>query len=101
MPNIKSAIKRVEVAKRNRQHNLAYRSAVRSLVKQYLAALRIYIQTPSPEQLATTELALSAAYSKIDRAVRSGVVHKNNADRRKSRLKLMLNKVTQPAAVAS
>ncbi|WP_218079278.1 30S ribosomal protein S20 [Anthocerotibacter panamensis] len=101
MPNIKSAIKRVDVAERNRQHNLAYKSAIRSLTKQYLTALKTYTQSPSPEALITTETALSAAYSKIDRATRSGVLHKNNAARRKSRLKLMLSKALgQPAPIA-
>jgi len=93
VPNIKSAIKRVDVAERNRQHNLAYRSAIRSLVKQYTTALRTFTQKRTPENLSTTETALSAAYSKIDRAVRSGVIHKNNAARRKARLKLLLNKL--------
>ncbi len=92
MPNIKSAIKRVDIAERNRQHNLAYKSAIRSLTKQYLAALKVYIQTPSAEGLQTAETALAAVYSKIDRAVRSGVLHKNTAARRKSRLKALLNK---------
>jgi len=93
VPNIKSAIKRVDVAERNRQHNLAYRSAIRSLVKQYVNSLRTFTQARTPEALATSETALSAAYSKIDRAVRSGIIHKNNANRRKARLKLMLNKI--------
>jgi len=98
VPNIKSAIKRVDVAERNRQHNLAYKSAIRSLTKQYLTALKAYRLAPSPETLKAAEDTLAAAYSKIDRALRSGILHRNNADRRKSRLKLLLNK-SLPALV--
>jgi len=99
VPNIKSAIKRVDIAERNRQRNLAYKSEIRKLTKQFTTAVRSYVQAPSPESLTVAQKALSAIYSKIDRAVRSGVLHKNNAARRKSRLMRLLKKADpQPVA---
>lgn len=84
--NIKSAIKRIEVAERNRLRNKAYRSAVKTLTKRYLSALDAYAADPSPETMAVVQKQLAEAFSKIDRAVKRGVYHRNAGDRRKSRL---------------
>lgn len=97
MANIKSAIKRVEIAERNRLSNKAYKSAVKTLSKKYLQTVAAYTADPSPELLAEVQAKMSAAYSKIDKAVKRGVLHTNTGARKKARLARVLNKSAQPA----
>ncbi|AHB88085.1 30S ribosomal protein S20 RpsT [Thermosynechococcus sp. NK55a] len=98
MANIKSAAKRAQIAERNRLRNKAYRSAVRTLIKNYLNAISQYSADPTPEKLAEVHQRLNLAFSKIDKAVKRGVLHRNTGARRKARLTRILNKTLQPAA---
>lgn len=98
MANIKSAIKRVEIAERNRLRNKAYKSAVRTLMKKCMAAADTYAAQPSPEALETVKITLSSAFSKIDKAVKRGVLHPNTGARRKSRLSREVKKQTAPVS---
>jgi small subunit ribosomal protein S20 len=84
--NIKSAKKRVQIAERNRLHNKSYKSAVRTLMKKCFEASIHCASDPSPEAQQAMQSALSAAFSKIDKAVKRGVLHPNNGARKKSRL---------------
>jgi small subunit ribosomal protein S20 len=84
--NTKSAIKRVQIAERNRLRNKAYSSAVKTLMKKYFSSLEAYAANPTPELKQEVQERMSAAYSKIDRAVKRGVLHRNNGARKKSRL---------------
>jgi len=84
--NTKSAIKRVQIAERNRLRNKAYSSAVKTLMKKYFSTLEAYAANPTPELKQEVQQRMSAAYSKIDRAVKRGVLHRNNGARKKSRL---------------
>jgi small subunit ribosomal protein S20 len=84
--NTKSAIKRVKIAERNRQRNKSYKSAVKTLMKKYLTAVDAYAANPSPESKQEVLAHMAAAYSKIDKAVKCGVLHANNGARKKSRL---------------
>jgi len=43
--------------------------------------------------VAEAEIAVKDALSTLDRAVQKGILHKNNADRRKSRMAVRLNKM--------
>jgi len=79
VPNIKSAIKRVEVAERNRVRNRFWKSNMRTARTKVEEA----IDGAKPADAAT---ALHQAYATIDKAVSKGVLHKNAANRRKSRL---------------
>jgi small subunit ribosomal protein S20 len=79
VPNIKSAIKRVDVAERNRVRNRFWKSNMRTARNKVEEA----IDAAKPKDAA---LALHEAYATIDRAVSKGVLHKNAANRRKSRL---------------
>jgi small subunit ribosomal protein S20 len=88
--NIKSAIKRIQIAERNRLHNKSYKSAVKTLMKRYLAAVNDYSTNPTPEAMEEVQRSMSAAYSKIDKAVKRGVLHPNNGARKKSRLAKVL-----------
>jgi small subunit ribosomal protein S20 len=84
--NIKSAIKRVEIGERNRLRNKSFKSAVRTLMKNCFTAVDKYKAEPNPDALAEVEAKMSAAYSKIDKAVQKGVFHKNNGAHKKARL---------------
>lgn len=83
MPNIKSAKKALRVAQRRRAYNKPIRSRAKTLIKkaEQLIALR-------SEQAAA---AVRAAISALDKAAEKGVIHKNNAARRKSRLMKKFN----------
>jgi small subunit ribosomal protein S20 len=76
LPRIKSAKKRVEVAERNRQRNIAVKSAVRTAIKKVLVAAEAEAAAQNLKQ----------AYSLIDRAVLKGILHKNTGARYKSRV---------------
>ncbi|AFY53305.1 SSU ribosomal protein S20P [Rivularia sp. PCC 7116] len=97
MANSRSALKRVQVAERNRLRNKSYKSALRTLMKKYFVTLEKYTAEPSEELKKEVLDSMSAAYQKIDKAVKRGVLHRNNGARQKSRLAKKLNAVTQAA----
>ncbi len=94
MANTKSALKRVQISERNRLRNKAYKSAVRTLMKKCLLAVEACGDSPDPEALKTAQDAMSAAYSKIAKAVKRNVIHKNNGARKKASLAKAFKKVT-------
>lgn len=101
MANIKSALKRIEIAERNRLHNRSYKSAVKTLSKAYLTAAEAYQADPTPDNLVTAETKMAAAYSKIDKAVKRGVLHPNTGARKKSQLARALKRQEAQGAAAS
>ena len=94
MANSKSAIKRIRTSERNRLRNKAYKSSLRTLTKKYLGAVEEYTANPTPENLETAKQSMSAAYSKIDKAVKRKVLHRNNGARKKSKIAKALIKAT-------
>ena len=79
MANIKSAIKRNKQNEKKRIRNRVYRGEART----FIAKARVAISGKDAEAAkAATLIAISA----LDKAAQKGVVHKNNAARRKSRL---------------
>ncbi len=94
MANTKSALKAMRQAERRRVRNRVIRTRTRTYVKKARIAI-----SGAPEAPATEE-ALRQAISALDRAVTKGVIHRNNAARRKSRLMRQLQQVrgTQPTA---
>lgn len=98
MANSKSAIKRIRVAERNRLRNKTYKSAVRTLMKKCFQAVESYSSEPSEETKKNTNEALAIAYSKIDKAVKRGVFHRNNGARKKARLAKALKAVENQAS---
>ena len=84
MPNIKSAKKRVLIAERNHAKNVAVKSRIKTAVRRVLEALK-------DNQDKVQEL-LSNAYKLLDKSVSKGVLHKNTAARKKSRLTKYVNK---------
>ncbi|MDR6122296.1 30S ribosomal protein S20 [Neobacillus drentensis] len=79
MPNIKSAIKRVKTTEARNAQNTTAKSAMRTAVKKVEAAV-------STNDAAATKEALVTAASKLDKAAAKGLIHKNAAARKKSRL---------------
>jgi small subunit ribosomal protein S20 len=98
VPNIKSAQKRVQVAERNRLRNKNYSSAVKTLIKKYFAAVEIHTTKPTDETEKSVQESMAAAFSKIDKAVKTGVLHRNNGARKKSRLARVLKQAQGPVA---
>jgi len=84
MPNTKSAERRMRSSARKHTQNISVKSRLHTLEKNYLAALG----AGKKEDAATALRAVSSAF---DKAVKSGVVHKRTADRKKSRLSVRLN----------
>jgi len=79
LANIKSAIKRNKQNEKKRIRNRVYRGAARTLVVK--AKTAIEKQTPEEARDATLK-----AIRMLDKAAQKGIIHKNNAARRKSRL---------------
>ena len=98
--NNKSSKKRIEIAERNRLHNRSYKSAVRTLIKRCFTACTAYSQQPGDAAKEAVQTTLNAAFSKIDKAVKVGVLHRNNGAHQKSRLSAAVKKAVEPAAKA-
>lgn len=101
MANIKSAIKRIQTAERNRLRNKSYTSAVKTLIKRYFTAVSDYAASPGPEQMQEVQRCMASAYSKIDKAVKRGVLHPNTGARKKSRLAKALKQFDSVETAAS
>jgi small subunit ribosomal protein S20 len=86
MPNNASAKKRMRQEVTRRAHN----RSVKSLVRTEVTKARVAIATPAVNSEDSFE-AVRKAISELDRAAKKGVIHKNNAARRKSRLMKQLN----------
>jgi small subunit ribosomal protein S20 len=84
-----SVMKRIAVAERNRCRNKSYKSTIKTLTKKYLEAS----QHISSENNKGLEIMLAAVYSKIDKAVKRGILHNNNAARKKSILAKALRNI--------
>mgnify|MGYP001764226242 CR=1 FL=1 len=84
MANNKSAIKRVKITAKKTARNNIIRSKVRNSIRKFKVAV-----TNNTE---TSDATLQYAISQIDKAVSKGILHKNNAARKKSRLTKRLNK---------
>ena len=78
MPNIKSAKKRVIVTKSKTARNKARNSALKTAIKKANAAIEA--------NSADKDILVKAAIKKIDQAEVKGLIHKNNAARKKSAL---------------
>jgi small subunit ribosomal protein S20 len=92
--NIKSALKRIQITERNRLQNKTYKSAIRTLMKKTFQSAEAYGSEPSEDNLASVNTNLAAAFSKIDKAVKCKVIHKNNAARKKARLAKAIQKAS-------
>ena len=86
MANIKSSKKDVISSKIAYEKNKANKSALKTELKKFDAAL-------TAADKAAAEVAYKAAIVAVDKAVKLGLLHKNNAARKKSSMTLKLNKL--------
>lgn len=86
MPNIKSAKKRVRVTEKKTLINMAHKTALKSAIKKFEAAAKAGNKEEA-QQL------FNEAAKKLDQSVNRGILHKNNAARKKSQLALKLAKL--------
>ena len=90
MANTRSALKRIRSSERKRVRNRIVRSSARTHVKKARKLI-------AEGKLDEAEAAVRKAISAVDKAAEKGVIHKNNAARRKSRLMRVFNQAMQSA----
>lgn len=90
MPNIKSAIKRVKTNEKRRLQNAAQKSSLRTTVKSVEVAI-------SNNDVENAKEVLLTATKKLDKAASKGLIHKNAAARKKSRLTKKINALSAQA----
>ena len=86
MANIKSSKKDVSTSKIAYEKNKANKSELKTNLKKFDAAL-------VAGDKAAAEAAYKVAVKSVDKAVQKGLLHKNNAARKKSSLTLKMNKL--------
>jgi len=86
LPRTKSSQKQVRVAEKRQLRN----KSVRSLCKTNITKAERLIFSG---ELESAQAAVVAALSSLDKAAEKGIIHPNNAARRKSRLMKKLNEV--------
>ena len=88
MPQIKSAKKRVDVSELRHQINMSNRSSLKTSLKKAASSI-----TAGNSDDAKSNL--TGAIIKLDHAVSLGIIHKNQAARRKSRLTKKVNAMSK------
>ena len=83
MPNIKSAKKRVLVSATKQARNKSNNSALKTAIKKANAAIEANAEDK--------DALVKAAIKKIDQAAAKGLLHKNNAARKKSKMAAKIN----------
>ena len=86
MANTKSALKRIRSSERKKARNKPVRTALKTFVRSAV----VQINTGATEDSAE---AVVRAISALDKAAGKGIIHKNQAARRKSRLMTKLNRL--------
>ena len=79
MANIKSQIKRIKTNQKATERNRAYKSELRTVIRAAREAI-------ASGDKAAAEAKLKVASRKLDKAVSKGVIHKNQAANRKSKI---------------
>lgn len=88
MANIKSQIKRNKQNQVQRQRNRVYRGSARTFVRKAQFAIKT-------ENAGDAKVDIVNAIKALDKAASMGVIHKNNAARRKSRLMKKFNAIAE------
>ena len=88
MANIKSQIKRIRTNEKAEDRNKSARSAIKTAVRRFRDAV-----AAGDQKAINSELV--AANKKLDEAVSSGVLHRNNAANKKSALAKAANKASK------
>lgn len=85
MPQHKSAEKQIRISKKANLRNRMGKSKLKSFIRGVTES----------KDTKTARAALAEAVSLIDKSVSSGLIHKNNASNKKSRLYSYVNKLAQ------
>jgi small subunit ribosomal protein S20 len=86
MPNTHSAERRMRNSARKNSQNRSRKSGLKSVEHNYANV----VKGGKRDEVAAAFKTVSSA---LDKAVKNGIVHRNKADRKKSRLALQLNKM--------
>ncbi len=86
MPIIKSAKKRVKTAAKSTERNKEWKNKLKGSIKSFEKLISEGNAAEAKDQLQET-------IKIIDKAAKKGIIHKNNASRKKSRLTKMYNKI--------
>ena len=86
MPNIKSAKKRVLVIEKKTLVNQMHKTALKTAIRKFNEA----VESKNVEE---AKVLFNDATKKLDKSVLQGILHKNNAARKKSQLALKLAKI--------
>ena len=86
MPNIKSAKKRVLVSQTKAMQNKAAKSALKTEIKKFEAAV-------AEGNRSEADVAYKVAVKAVDKAAAKGLLHKNNAAHKQSSMTLKLSKL--------
>jgi|1185.fasta_scaffold459234_2 small subunit ribosomal protein S20 len=89
MPNTKSAERRMRNSARKQLANKSVKSRLKTLEASYLAALK--------KDKTEAEKALRSISSALDKAAKSGVIHRGQASRKKSRLSVRMAAIAKAA----
>lgn len=87
MPKGKTDVKRFQKQEKRRVRN----RSVRSAVKTFIGRARQSITVATSREDETLQATVLRAIRELDRAARKGIIHRNNAARRKSRLMKRVN----------
>jgi small subunit ribosomal protein S20 len=91
MPNTKSAAKQARASERRRINNRSIKSRLHTLERAFMTLV-------SEKKASEASAAYSKFIAALDKAAKTGVVHRNLANRKKSRLSVRLKAVGAPAA---
>ncbi len=84
MAHRRSSIKKIRIDKRRREHNVRVISELKTAARKVSALIA---EKKAAEALKESRV----LFSKLDKAVKKGIIHKNRASRRKSRITLAIN----------
>jgi small subunit ribosomal protein S20 len=93
MAHRRQSIKKIRVDKRRREHNIQIISELKTVARK--AAATVTAKNVDQALLQSREY-----FSKLDKAVKKGIIHKNLASRRKSRFMLRINSLKKTAKIA-
>lgn len=85
MANTKSALKRIKVIRKRTLRNKMIRSNVKTMIKKFEKALEA-------GDIEGAKTLFPQVVKRIDMAASKGVIHRNTANRKKSRLAIRLNR---------
>ena len=87
MANRRSSIKKIRIDKRRTLRNLAVRTELKTVARKVRELV-------SAKKRSEAEQAVRALFSKLDKAVKKHILHKNRASRLKSRIQRKINSLT-------